>query len=153
MTPRRRLGIGVAISLLTVGIVCWSVPELRPLVYITVRAAHFAIHPAPARCKQRAIEFQAKVRAIEKDAKSSLKIGTNKGDVVQFFAAEALLPTFDQIGSQGEATGTLRFKGLAECENFACGDDSAAIQVRVRVDAAGTVLSDPRVTGIYTNCL
>ncbi len=42
---------------------------------------------------------------------------------------------------------------LAECENLACGDDSSLIGVRVKVDIDGTVLADPVVIGMYTDCL
>jgi hypothetical protein len=73
--------------------------------------------------------------------------------VVRFFASENIPLTFNQIGQDHEASGTVYFKGLAECESFACGDDSTLIGVRVKVDIDGTVLSDPVVIGMYTNCL
>ncbi len=73
--------------------------------------------------------------------------------MIRFFASENIPLTFDLVGQDKEATGTLNFKGLAECENLACGDDSTSIGVRVKVDIDGTVVSDPVVIGIYTNCL
>ena len=73
--------------------------------------------------------------------------------MVRFFASEKVPLTFNPIGQDREATGTLYFKGLAECENLACGDDSALIGVRVKVDVDGTVASDPVVIGMYTDCL
>jgi len=90
---------------------------------------------------------------MQRDAKNALKIGTKKDDVVRFFATENVPLTFDQIGQNREARGTLYFKGLSECENVACGDDSALIGVRVTVDIDGTVVSDPVVVGMYTNCV
>jgi hypothetical protein len=73
--------------------------------------------------------------------------------VARFFASENVPLTFDQIGQDYQATGTLYLEGLAECENFACGDDGALIGVRVKVDANGTVMSDPIVIGMYTDCM
>ena len=111
------------------------------------------MHPPPPRCKQRAQEFQAKVELLRRHAKDSLKVGTKEDGVVQFFAAENVPLSFDQVGQGREASGALFFKGSAECENLACGDDSALIGVRVRVDVDGTVLSDPQVIGMYTDCV
>lgn len=73
--------------------------------------------------------------------------------MAHFFASENIPLTIDQIGQDYVATGTVYLKGLAECENFACGDDSALIGVRVKVDIDGTVVSDPVVIGMYTDCL
>jgi len=90
---------------------------------------------------------------MQRNAKHSLKVGTRKDDVVRFFASKNIPLSFEQIGQDHEATGTVYFKGLAECEIFACGDDSALIGVRVKADIDGTVLSDPVVIGMYTDCL
>jgi hypothetical protein len=111
------------------------------------------MHPPPPRCKQRAADFTAKVELIQRHAKNSLKVGTKKEDVVRFFASESIPLTFDQIVRDQEAMGTIYVKGLPECESMACGDDSALIGVRVKVDADGTVLSDPSVVGMYADCL
>ena len=73
--------------------------------------------------------------------------------MAHFFASENILFTVNQMGQDHEAAGTVYMKGLAECENVACGDDSALIGVRVKVDIDGTVVSDPVVVGMYTNCL
>jgi|SRR5215472_10577903 hypothetical protein len=153
MSLGRKLGIG-AIVLLATGIVCWfTVDKFRSFVFFTLRGAYLAVHPPPHRCKERAVEFKAKVALMQRDAKNALKIGTKKDDVVRFFATENVPLTFDQIGQNREARGTLYFKGLSECENVACGDDSALIGVRVTVDIDGTVVSDPVVVGMYTNCV
>jgi hypothetical protein len=153
MSIWRKLGIA-AIALLAIGTACWFASEdFRSVVYFALRAAHFAVHPVPPRCKQRAAEFQAKVELVRRDAKISLKLGTKKDDVTHFFASENIPLTIEQIGQNHEASGTIYFKGLAECQNFACGDDSSLIGVRVKVDADGTVLSDPVVIGMYTDCL
>jgi len=149
----RKLGLA-AIVLLVVGTVTWFASDrFRALVFFALRGAHFAVHPNPPQCKKRADEFQAKVEVIRQDAKRSLQVGTKKEGVARFFASENIPLTFDQIGPNHEATGTIYFKGIAECENVACGDDSSLIGVRVKVDIDGTVLSDPVVIGMYTDCL
>jgi len=90
---------------------------------------------------------------MQRDARNSLKVGTTKEDVARFFASENTPLTINESGQNHEAIGTLYFKGLAECQNVACGDDSALIGIRVKVDANGTVVSDPVVIGMYTDCL
>lgn len=153
MTFWRRLGIAAA-ALLTMGAVSWFASDnFHGLVLLTARGAYFAVHPSPPQCKKRAGELQARKELIHRDAKTSLKIGAKKEDVTRFFVSENIPLTFDQIGPDYEATGTIYFKGIAECENVACGDDSALIGVRVRVDSNGTVLSDPVVMVMYTDCL
>ena len=153
MTLRRRLGVG-AVALLAIVVVGWfASDDLRALVYFALRGAYLAVHPVPQRCKERAAELKAKVDLMQRDAENSLKLGAKKDDVTRFFASENLPLTFDQIGQDREAIGTVYFKGLAECENLACGDDSALIGVRVNVDADGTVVSHPVVTDMYTKCL
>src|ERR1700677_226259 len=153
MTLKRKFGV-TAIALLAVSVVCWfTVGNFRSLVYFALRGTYLAVHPVPPLCKARAAEFMTKVELIQRDAKSSLKVGARKGDVVRFFASENVPLPFDNAGRGYEATGTLYFKGLAACESLACGDDSALIGLRVKVDADGTVLSDPVVIGMSTNCL
>jgi hypothetical protein len=154
MTPRRRLIIGISIPLLVIGVVCWvAVPNFRGLVYFALQGTHLVLRPAPPYCKQRAAEFTAKVNLLERDARNWLKVGTKKDAVIRFFASENIPLTFDKVGADQEALGTLFFKGLGECQNIACGDDSKLIGVRVKVDTDGTVLSDPIVVGMYTDCL
>jgi hypothetical protein len=149
-----RFRIAALIVLVAMVTVCWfTVDSFREWVYFGLRAAYLTVHRTPARCKQRADEFTAKVELIKQDAKNSLKIGTKKDGVANFFASEKIPFTFDEIAGNHEARGTIYFKGLRDCENVACGDDSALIGVQVNVNADGTVLSDPVVIGIYTNCL
>ena len=149
----RKLGIA-AIVLLAIGAIAWFASDrFRDSVFMTGRIAYFAVHRTPPQCKKRADEFQAKVEIIRRDARSSLQVGTKKDGVARFFASENIALTFDRIGQDNEATGTIYFKGIAECENVACGDDSSLIGVRVKVDANGTVISDPVVIGMYTDCL
>jgi hypothetical protein len=154
MTPKGRRRIAVPIVLLAIVIVCrFTVDSFRDWAYFGLRAAYLSVHPVPARCKQRAAELTARVDLVKQDAKNLLKVGTKKDGIVSFFASEKIPFTFDQIAGKREARGTIYFKGLQECENIACGDDSALIGVQVEVDTDGTVLSDPVIVGMYTDCL
>lgn len=153
MTLRRKLGIAGIILFAIVALCCFASDTFRAYVYFGWRAAYLAVHPDPPRCKARAVDLQARVELIQRDAKNSLKVGTKKDDLVHFFASENIPLSFSQIGQSSEATGTISFKGLPECANIACGDDSALIGIRVKVDVDGTVISDPTVTGMYTDCL
>jgi hypothetical protein len=94
------------------------------------------------------------VERIKADAKNSLKPGTKKPDVVRFFASQNIpLAFFPAEHNREYATGTVYVSGLAVCENVACGDDAALIGLSVIMDGNGTVVSDPEVVGMYTNCL
>jgi len=93
------------------------------------------------------------VKRIEANAKLSLKLGTQKADVTAFFASEKIPMNFYNMAGQNVASGQIFVTGFPECSSVACGDDSALIGVRVDVDENGTVVSDPVVVGMYTNCL
>ena len=82
-----------------------------------------------------------------------MKIGATRDDVAHFFASESIPVDFVDLAGKREAMGTIFVKGMAECASVACGDDAALIGVRVDVDEKGTVLSEPVVVGMYTNCL
>lgn len=112
-----------------------------------------SVRPVPTRCKQRATDFEAREKRIEANAKISLKPGTKKADVTAFFGAEKIPMNSYQIAGRNEVRGQVYVKGLSECSSVACGDDSAMIGVRVNVDENGTVVSDPVVVGMYTDCL
>ena len=73
--------------------------------------------------------------------------------MIRFFTSEGIPVTFDQIAERDEATGTIFVQGDAACGSLACGDDSALIGVRVDVDENGTVVSQPVIVGMYTDCL
>ncbi len=112
-----------------------------------------AVRPVPSICKKRAVAFHAKVERIRMDAKRSLQPGTKKADVISCFASEEIPVDFYQVAGHSEASGEMYFTGLAECVNVACGDDSALIGVPVGGNENGTVVSDPEVVGMYTDCL
>jgi hypothetical protein len=148
----RKLGI-IAVVVLAIGTAGWFVEGIRSFAFLAMRGAYFAVHPVPSRCKERAAQFKARVELLQKDAETSLKIGATKDDVLRFFAARNIPVTFDKLAEQQHAVGTAYFKGSAECENFACGDDAGLIGIRVGVNSEGTVVSEPVVTAMLTNCL
>jgi hypothetical protein len=137
-------------SLLATGTVCWFTnDDCRFWMW----EAYQSVRPIPTRCKQRAADFQAKEQRIEANAKISLKPGTKKAGVIAFFASEKIPMNSYQIAGRNEVSGEIYVKGIAECASVACGDDAAMIGVRVNVDENGTVVSDPVVVGMYTDCL
>ncbi len=150
MKLKWKLGIGIPVAMLVVGVMCWfTVPYFRIWVWV----AYYSVRPIPPRCKQRSADFQARVERITMDAKMSLKPGAKKADVIGFFASENIPIDFHQFAGQREASGEIYVTGLAECASVACGDDSALIGVSVQVDESGIVLSEPKVVGMYTDCL
>jgi hypothetical protein len=99
-----------------------------------------------ANCKKRGAAYNAKREKLEHDAHEKLTMGTKKDMVIRFFQENDIPVTFDY----GEASGTIYTTG---CAPFGCGSDAALLGLRVKVDDAGSVISEPQVGGIYTNCL
>lgn len=107
-----------------------------------------------SQCRQRADALQSRVTSIKEAARTSLRIGTKKQDVIHFFAKYDIPVQFVSMAGQPEATGTIIVSGIAKCSQIVgCGDDAALIGVRVDVDDAGTVTGEPVVVGMYTNCV
>jgi hypothetical protein len=99
-----------------------------------------------ANCKKRGAAYKAKAEKLERDAHEKLVIGTKKDMVIRFFQENGIPVTF----TRGEASGTIYMTG---CAPSGCGSDEALLGLRVKVDDAGSVISEPQVGGIYTNCL
>ncbi len=99
-----------------------------------------------ATCKQRGDAYAARVEALNREAHEKLKIGTRKDSARRFFAENGIPITF----STDEASGTIYTTG---CAPFGCGSDASLLGLRVKVDQAGTVVSEPYVGGLYTDCL
>src|SRR5438128_747853 len=99
-----------------------------------------------ASCKQRGAALYARWETLKREAHEKLKIGTKKDAVIRFFAENGIPVTF----SGHEASGTVYTSG---CAPSGCGSDSALVGLRVRVDEAGTVISEPVVGALYTDCL
>lgn len=150
MELRWKIGIALPTALLATGTVCWFTSDDSRF---WMSEAYQFVRPVPTRCKQRAADFEAREKRIEANAKISLKPGTKKADVTAFFAFENIPMDSYQFAGRNEVSGQVYVKGLAECSSVACGDDSAMIGDRVNVDENGTVVSDPMVVGMYTDCL
>jgi len=99
-----------------------------------------------AACKQRGAAYDARVETLDREAHDKLTIGTKKDAVIRFFTENGIPVTF--IGN--EASGTIYTSG---CAPFGCGSDAALLGLRVEVDKAGTVVSEPSVGAFYTDCL
>lgn len=97
-------------------------------------------------CKQRGAAYSARVEALKREAHEKLNIGSKKDAVVRFFVENGIPVTF----SRDEASGTISMSG---CAPSGCGSDAALLGLRVKVDEAGTVVSEPDVGALYINCL
>lgn len=126
---------------------------LLPLLASCSGCLFYRYHSAA--CKQRGAAYAARVEKLKKDAHENLKIGTSKQDVIRFFKENGLPVEFVKVpyersGAVYEATGTIHTTG---CAPSGCGTDDAILGLRVNVDRKGTVISEPVVGAIYTNCL
>jgi hypothetical protein len=99
-----------------------------------------------ATCKQRGDAYSARVETLNREAYEKLRIGTKKDAVTHFFAEHGIPVTFNR----DEVSGTIYTSG---CAPSGCGSDTALLGLRVKVDEAGTVVSEPLIGAIYTNCL
>lgn len=150
MTLKWKLKFTIPIVLLTALAVFWSAaPSFRSWIW----EAYYYVRPAPAVCKNRAAQLKARADRIRLDAKGSLRIGAKRDDVARFFASENIPVSFYEVAGHSVASGEVYVAGIPECASNACGDDSARIGVRVDVDRKGTVISDPVVVSMFTDCL
>src|SRR5215475_14391037 len=99
-----------------------------------------------AACKQRAAALSATIETLKQQAHDALKIGTKKEAVTRFFTEQGLPVAFDH----GYASGAV---GIVGCAPSGCGSDNGLLGVTVKVDQDGTVIADPVVSAMYTNCL
>jgi hypothetical protein len=101
-----------------------------------------------AACKERGKASGIRVERLKRDARTALRIGTHREDVIRFFQENGLPVSFDKGLSEYE--GTIYTKG---CGPAGCGSDDALLDLRVKVDSTGTVVGEPVVGALYTNCL
>jgi hypothetical protein len=125
-------------------------PRFQMIAFAAVTLINFSgcllsRHPNAA-CKLREKSYQERAEKLKTDAHAALTIGTRKDAVVRFFEANGLPLTL----TSSEASGTIHLLG---CAPTGCGSDDAILGLRVKVDGAGTVISEPVVGGIYTDCL
>lgn len=99
-----------------------------------------------AACKQRGVALSTRIEKLKQDAHEQLKVGTKKEAVIQFFEAHEIPFTFTAT----EVNGAIHASG---CAPSGCGTDDVLVGVRVKVDASGTVVSEPVVGSLYTDCL
>ena len=99
-------------------------------------------------CKERGKAYGIRVERLKRDARITLRIGTHQEDVIRFFQENGLPVSFDKGLSEYE--GTIYTKG---CGPAGCGSDDALLGLRVKVDSTGTVVGEPVVGALYTNCL
>ena len=99
-------------------------------------------------CKERGKAYGIRVERLKRDSRTTLRIGTHKEDVIRFFQENGLPVSFDK--GLGEYEGTIYTKG---CAPAGCGSDDALLGLRVKVDSTGTVVGEPVVGALYTNCL
>ena len=105
-------------------------------------------------CHQRNTAFARRIESIKQDAHKQLRIGAKKADVARFYNEhkipfEVVSWPFKDGGA--EAIGTLFTIG--GCAPLGCATDHTLIGVRVEVDADGTVIGEPEVVSMYTDCV
>jgi hypothetical protein len=96
-------------------------------------------------CKQRRAAFDARADALEKAARTGLKVGSKRNELVWFFVKNEI--SLSVVGSL--ATGDIHTTG---CAPIGCTSDEAIIGLRVEINEAGTVTSEPVVVRRYTSC-
>jgi hypothetical protein len=116
------------------------------LVAVVLLITSIILYRRRAACKERDAAYHARVERLERDAHEKLKIGTKRDAVASFFAENGIPVTF----SADEASGTVYTSG---CAPKGCGTDAALLGLRVKVDDAGTVVSEPVVGALYSDCL
>jgi hypothetical protein len=126
-------------KLVLAGLVLFAAPALVIVLPLFYR------YQSPA-CKQRGASFEARVERLKRDARKSLRIGTTKDAVVRFFAENGIPVTI----LRGEVTGAVTVSG---CAPAGCGSDVALLGLRVGVDNNGTVITEPVVGALYSDCL
>ena len=103
-------------------------------------------------CKKRNEAFSHRVKIVEQDAHTQLKVGTKKDEVARFYTQHEIPFQFVWLKDVGsEAIGTLYTVG--GCAPLGCGSNSALIGVRVKVDVDGGVTGEPEIVSMYTDCL
>jgi hypothetical protein len=103
-----------------------------------------------AACKQREAALSTRVETLRRDARERLRVGTRKDAVIRFFAENGIPVEFVRDKAIGTiAIGTIVTKG---CAPASCSDE-VTLHLSVKVDASGTVTSEPVVDAMYTDCM
>jgi hypothetical protein len=88
-----------------------------------------------------------KVETLKREAHERLKIATKKDAVIRFFADSTIPVTFDRK----EASGSIYIVGA--CAPKGCGTNRVLLGLRIGVDEAGTVVSDPVIVAFFADCV
>lgn len=96
--------------------------------------------------QRRGAALRGRVEKLTRDAREQLVIGTKEDDVKRFFQANGIPVNFDA----NEATGIVHAQG---CAPSGCASDKATVRIGVRVDGQGTVVGEPVIRSMYTDCL
>jgi hypothetical protein len=99
-----------------------------------------------AACKQQGAVLGARLETLEREARVRLSHGTQRDEVVRFFAENGMAVSFFPDRTQG----TVHTTG---CAPAGCGTDAAVIHLAVAVDETGAVVGEPEIGAMYTNCL
>ena len=132
----------------------WIISVAAALVFAGSGCAGMKLH-----CQRRNADLAQRIESIKQDAHKQLKLGTKKADVARFYAQHKI--PFEVVSwpfkdGESEVTGTEAIGTLytsGGCPPFGCGSDRLLIGVRVRVDADGTIIGEPKVVDMYTDCL
>lgn len=147
MKPRLMVAIGAAVVLLVGigGAFYWSSSRSAPS---SIR------YHMPQSCEQRLAAQLANEERIKREAHDRLRIGKTREDVAGFFAANRLAADLFLVAGEEVATGTIRSSGDYECHPITgCSSDAHFFQVSVKIDAVGTVASEPVFSGGYEDCV
>lgn len=113
---------------------------------LTMSCAGYLYRYHNAACKQRGTALRGRVEKLTRDAREQLVIGTKEDDVKRFFQSNGIPVNFDA----NEATGIVHAQG---CAPSGCASDKATVRIGVRVDGQGTVVGEPVIRSMYTDCL
>ena len=105
------------------------------------------LHRRSIACKQRRLALIQRVETLKRDVHDTLKAGMKKEVVLRFFAERN---TDQTPGGDDEVWGSIRTSG---CAPFGCASDVFFIGIRVELDDAGTVKSEPTVSAMYADCM
>ena len=108
----------------------------------------------PKRCEARLAARLANEERIKHEAHDGLRVGATRETVISFFAEHHLSMNLVRVDGGEEAEGTIFTSGNYECHPVTgCGSDAAIFQVHVRLDEAGSIVSEPEFSGGYQDCL
>jgi hypothetical protein len=119
---------------------------LALIIVVALCGLGLTLHRRSIACKERRFALIQRLETLKRDVHDTLTPGTKKDVVVRFLAKRNI----HQTAEGDQVWGRIRTSG---CAPFGCTSDAFFIVVRVDLDDAGTVKSEPTVSGIYTDCM